>query len=144
MKVPTSRDEQELLPINWAITLGDFTYPALKRTNKDATETSFPEQIECSRWWQSFICRILHNTGNPPVMKGEFKLNDEKSCKDDHGKGELSYKGNLDLLFCLCRMEAERQYICFLLTLNRGKLGGGGSIKIIYTEDQCWCKNKCI
>lgn len=88
MKDSASRDEQqELLPINWTITLGD--YLASSEKNKDSAETSFPEQIDCSKWWRSLIDRILYNAGNPPMQKGEFRLKDEKNCQDDHGKGEL-------------------------------------------------------
>lgn len=48
MKDSASRDEQqELLPINWSITLGD--YLASSEKNKDSAETSFPEQIDCSK-----------------------------------------------------------------------------------------------
>lgn len=50
--------------------------------------------------------------------------------------GKESYNGNSSLLFFFCKTEADRQYLYFLLTHNRGKLDGG-RIEIIYTEDEC-------
>lgn len=102
MKVPASRDEQELLPITQ--TSGDFTQPAVKRSNKDAAETSFPEQIGCSKLWRSLIGKILQNTGNSPVQKGEFKLTDEKkTCKDDMGKDSYLIKGMWTCFFAFAK-----------------------------------------
>lgn len=107
MKLQTSRDEQELLSINWDITLGDLSYPAVERTNINASRIPFPEHLisffqdvqDDAKASSAGFCIILVISLSRKV-NSNWKI--KRSAKMIMGKEGNLIKGT-QTFFCFCK-----------------------------------------